>query len=141
MRLLNTTRWSILLLAAMALSPSNHDVPFATRVVSMEYPRLAALARITGAAVLRIGIDSTGKVVIANGLSGHPILVKAAEANMKLWRFSPERSSGEKAVSEFDFTYVFRLTDGSGTSRPCSGLTYEYPDKVTIESEAIPLNP
>jgi TonB family protein len=141
MKLLNTSRWGVLLLAAVALNASNRDVPFATRVVSMEYPRLAAGARITGTAVLRVGIDSTGKVVIANGLSGHPILVKGAEENIKLWRFSPGRSSGEKAVSEFDFTYVFKLTDGSDTSRPCSALTYEYPDKVTIVSEAPPLNP
>jgi TonB family protein len=141
MKLLNTSRWSILLLAAMTLNASNYDVPFATRVVSMEYPRLAAMARITGTAVLRVGIDSAGKVVIANGLSGHPILVKGAVENIKLWRFSPGRSSGEKAASEFDFTYVFKLTDGSDTSRPCSALTYEYPDKVTVESEALHWEP
>jgi hypothetical protein len=56
--------------------------------------------------------------------------------NIKLWRFSPRRSSGEKAVSKFDFTYVFKLSDGSDTSRPCSALTYEYPDKVTVVTEA-----
>jgi len=141
MKSLNTSRWSILLLAAMTLNASDHDVPFATRVVSMEYPRLAALAQITGTAVLRVGIDSTGKVVIAKALSGHPILVKGAAENIKLWRFLPGRSSGEKAVTEFDFTYVFKLTDGSDTSRPCSALTYEYPDKVTVVSEAPQVEP
>lgn len=97
----------------------------------MEYPRLAALARITGTVALRVGIDSTGKVVTAKGLSGHPILIKGAEANMMLWRFAPGH-----AASEFDFTYIFKLTGDSYETRQCSTLIYEYPDKVTIASEA-----
>jgi len=135
-RQLNTTCWTILLLAGTALNASSRDEPFATRVVSMGYPSLAAAARITGRAVLRVRVDGTGKVVSARGLCGHAILIEAAEANIKLWRFSAGSPTGEKAGSEFDFTYVFELRGGSDTSRPCSGLTYEYPNKVTIVSEA-----
>ena len=102
----------------------------------MEYPRLAAMARISGTAVIQVRLDSTGKVLSAKGLSGHPILIKAAEANIKLWRFSTGGSTREKPASEFELTYVFELTGGSDTSRPCSGLTYEYPGKVKIVSEA-----
>jgi hypothetical protein len=95
----------------------------------------------TGTAVLRVRIDSAGRVLSAKGLSGHPILVKAAEANMKLWRFAARRSAGEGAESEFHFTYVFELRGTSDAQLPCSGLTYEYPAKVTIVSEAPPVMP
>jgi len=141
MKGLNTAGWCILLLAGMALYASDDHAPFATRVVSMQYPRLAAMAQITGTVTLRIRIDSTGKVLDAKELSGHPILVKAAKANIKLWRFSPGLSGGEKAESEFDFNYVFELKGVSEASVQCSQLTYEYPDKVTITSEAPHMEP
>jgi len=136
MRFLDTTRWSALLLTVVALNACHHEAPFATQITSMEYPRLAALAQISGTVVLRVRIDSAGEVLSATGRSGHPILIKAAEANIKLWRFSAGRSSGQKAESEIDFTYVFELKGVSDAPRPCSGLTYEYPNRVTITSEA-----
>ena len=135
MRLFNATCLGFLLLVGWASTGSN-DVPFATKVVSMQYPRIAAMAQITGAAVLRVRIDGTGAVLSAEGLSGHPILIKAAAANMKLWRFSTGQSGGEKTGSVFDFTYVFELKGASFATAQCSELTYEYPSKVTIVSKA-----
>jgi len=140
-RILKITSCCILALGAMATGQSDHDAPFATRVISMQYPGLAAAARITGTAVLRVRVDGGGNVLSTRGLSGHPVLVKAAEANLRLWRFSTLGQRRQKAETEFDFTYVFQLKGGSDTSRPCSGLTYEYPDRVTIVSEAPHLMP
>ena len=136
MRLIRTALPGILLLVGIALNGFSNDAPFATKVVSMEYPRLAALAQITGTVVLRVRIDRTGGVLGASGLSGHPVLTKGALANIAQWKFSAGRSSGDKSESEFDFTYVFELRGETESSRPCSSLTYEYPNKVTIVSEA-----
>lgn len=136
MRLLKAARWSTLLLSVTALNAFSQDAPFATRITSMTYPRLAALVRITGTAVLRVRIGSAGEILSAKGLSGHPILIKAAQENVKLWRFSAGRSAGGKAESEFDFSYVFQLKGASDAPLQCSALTYEYPNKVTIVSEA-----
>jgi TonB family protein len=133
---MNMVCCAVIALAGTALSASGQDVPFATKVVSMKYPRLAAYARITGNAVLRVRIDSNGKVISATGLSGHPILVKDATANILLWRFAAGKSAGEKADSEFDFTYVFKLKGVSHSDRTSSSLTYEYPNKVTVVSDA-----
>ena len=135
MRTSSTRSWTVLLLVAMTLSSCNHTAPFPTRVVSMQYPRLAAVARITGTAVIRVRIDTTGKVISATGLSGHPLLIESAVANIQLWTFAaPQRRVG-KAEPGFDFTYVFELKGESDTSRPCSAVTYQYPSKVTVVSE------
>ena len=139
MRILTMVFCGVVAVAGVAVTASGQDEPFATKVVSMEYPRIATMARITGNAVLRVRIDSNGKVLSATGLSGHPILVKGAKANIMLWRFAAGKSAGEKAESDFDFTYVFKLKGVSHSDRTCSSLIYEYPNKVTVVSDAFPL--
>jgi len=138
-RILTMVFCGVVAVAGVAVTASGQDEPFATKVVSMEYPRIATMARITGNAVLRVRIDTNGKVLSATGLSGHPILVKGAKANIMLWRLAAGKSAGEKAESDFDFTYVFKLKGVSHSDRTCSSLIYEYPNKVTVVSDAFPL--
>jgi TonB family protein len=107
----------------------------------MDYPRLGGMAQITGTVVLRLRIDSAGAIASVNALSGHPVLAKAAEQNIRLWRFSPARSAGQRVDAEFDFIYVFKLEGVTECPRPASSLIYEYPDKVTITSEAPHMQP
>ena len=123
------------LLLATLLAGSSPDVPFAVRIISLEYPRLGALARITGTVVLRVRINSDGTVSRVNALSGHPVLVEAAEENIKRWKFSPPRPGQSPGGSEFDFTYIFKLEGVTDTPHPYCELVYEYPDKVTITSK------
>jgi TonB family protein len=136
MRLLKIARWSIPLLYAITLWGSGQNVPFAVRITSLEYPVVAAEAQINGTVVLRVRINSNGTVASADARSGHPVLVKAAQQNIKLWKFSAVRPDAPKGELEFNFTYVFELKGVSYDSHPCSALTYEYPDKVTITSKA-----
>ena len=109
MRILSTVFCGVIALAGMALSASGQDVPFATKVVGMEYPRLAQLARMTGIAMLQVRIDSNGKVTRATGVFGWPLLIDKAKANIVLWTFSAGKSAGGVARSEFDFAYDFEL--------------------------------
>jgi outer membrane biosynthesis protein TonB len=92
------------------------------------------MAVITGTAVLRVRIDSAGNVLTARGVSGHPILVKAAVENIKLWRFSTRGPAA--AGAEFEFSYVFELKGASRAPVQCSTVTYEFPDRVTVVSKA-----
>jgi TonB family protein len=135
-RLLNIAFWIAAALASTSLGAASQDTPFAARVVSMQYSRLAAMAVITGSAVLRVQVDTAGNVVNARGLSGHPILIKAAVTNIKLWKFLTERPVTERNGLQFDFTYVFELKGTSQAPVQCSTVTYEYPNTVTILSEA-----
>ena len=140
MRILSTVFCGVIALAGMALSASGQDVPFATKVVGMEYPRLAQLARMTGIAMLQVRIDSNGKVTRATGVFGWPLLIDKAKANIVLWTFSAGKSAGGVARSEFDFAYDFELKGEPDAPRLWPAFTYEYPNKVTIVSPPERLN-
>jgi hypothetical protein len=116
------------------------DVPFALRIASLEYPRVAAEAQISGTVVLRVRIDKGGVVSHSQALSGPSILVFAAEENIKLWKFSVAGSPVARPDSEFNFTYIFKLIGASHSPRPGSELIYEYPNKVTVTSKAVDLH-
>ena len=138
MRILTMVFCGVVAVAGVAVTASGQDEPFATKVVSMEYPRIATMARITGNAVLRVRIDSNGKVLSATGLSGHPILVKALRPTSCFGGSQQENRRGQ-ARSDFDFTYVFKLKGVSHSDRTCSSLIYEYPNEFTVVSDAFPL--
>jgi TonB family protein len=136
MRISMLVRWILLFLSAMTLSGAGPRVPFAVRITSPEYPVLAQQARIAGTVVIRVRINIDGTVANADAVTGHPLLRKAAEQNIKLWRFAKpgENASGDDL--EFSYTYVFQLKGVSSESHPSAELTYEYPDKVTVTSKA-----
>jgi TonB family protein len=57
--------------------------------VAPDYPAEAKKQRVMGTVVLQITVDETGKVVQAEKVCGHPLLVPAAIAAVYRWRFSP----------------------------------------------------
>ncbi len=135
MRILNMVFCGVIALAGMALSASGQGVPFATKVVSMQYPGLAVGARITGTAMLAVRIDDNGKVISATGVFGHPLLIKEAKSNLMLWTFAARKAAGGQARLEFDFAYVFELKgEPKYDPRVWQTFTYEYPNEVTIVS-------
>jgi len=140
-KLLNTVTCGVVALAGLALSAAGQNVPFATKVVVMEYPRLAVLARITGTAMLQVCIDGNGKVIRATGVFDHPLLIKEAKTNIMLWTFSAARSAGGAAKSDFDFAYDFELKGKPNAPRLWPTFTYEYPNEVTIVTRPELLNP
>ena len=73
------------------------------------YPAEAKQQRIMGVVVLKIVVDETGKVVRAEKVCGHPLLVKAAiEAALKA-RFTPTLLSGMPVKVSGVITYHFVL--------------------------------
>ena len=58
------------------------------------YPPLALRARITGVVLLRITVNEEGKVTDVKVLSGHPLLVKAAEDAVWHFKYSPTTLNG-----------------------------------------------
>jgi TonB family protein len=128
--------WTLPIVLGTSLLASGGRVPFPMRIVSLQYPTLGAEARISGTVVLRLRLDDAGRVSSVSTVSGHAVLVKAASQNIKLWRFSPAQSRRASGGPEFNFIYVFSLKGVSFVSHPCSAMTYEYPNKVVVTSEA-----
>ena len=101
-------------------------------VVSLFYPYLARQARIQGDAMLIAHIGSDGSVSIPIRKSGHPMLLQAAEDNLKTWKFQTGESQ------EMEITYHFKLKEqSSGPAQ--TECAFDLPDSVTISSDAPPV--
>lgn len=73
------------------------------------YPPLAIQARIQGNVVLHAIISKEGSVSELLVLSGHPLLVNAAVAAVRQWRYSPTLLSGRPVEVETTITVSFVL--------------------------------
>ena len=58
------------------------------------YPEMAQIAHIVGEVALRFTISETGEVADVHAVSGHPLLVEAAQAALKQWDILRLRSVG-----------------------------------------------
>jgi TonB family protein len=115
--------------------------PVPVKMASLEYPRLAAGLRITGTVVLQVRVDKAGMASQVHAVSGPTLLVYAALDNIKLWRFLPARNAVPGAKGEFEFRYVFELKGEADNAHWSSEMTYEYPNKVTVTSKVLLLQP
>jgi periplasmic protein TonB len=73
------------------------------------YPSIARIARIQGDVVLHAIIDREGRIVELQVVSGHPLLVQAALAAVRTWRYQPTLLSGEPVEVETTITVTFVL--------------------------------
>jgi protein TonB len=62
------------------------------------YPQLAADARITGAVLLEISVEPSGKTHFLRVISGPPLLVTPAVTAVKGWQFRPFLAMGNQLL-------------------------------------------
>lgn len=74
------------------------------------YPPLARAARVQGEVVLSAIIDSNGQINNLQLVSGHPMLVPAAIAAVKQWRYKPYLLNGQPVEVETTITVIFSLS-------------------------------
>jgi len=74
------------------------------------YPPLARAARVQGEVVLSAVIDGNGQIQNLQLVSGHPMLVPAAIAAVKLWRYKPYLLNGQPVEVETTITVIFTLS-------------------------------
>ena len=74
------------------------------------YPTLARAARVQGDVVLSAVIDSNGHITNLLLVSGHPMLVPAAIAAVKQWRYKPYLLNGQPVEVETTITVIFTLS-------------------------------
>jgi TonB family protein len=119
-------RGLLVALLLLTVSPRT-QLRFPIHVVSLIYPPVARQARIQGDVVLIAQIGSDGSVSIPIRKSGHPLLLKAAEDNLKTWTFQTGESQ------EMEITYHFKLREQSSDSAETE-CAFDLPDSVTIFS-------
>ncbi|HTS38154.1 MAG TPA: energy transducer TonB [Candidatus Solibacter sp.] len=74
------------------------------------YPPLAKSARVQGEVVLSAVIDKNGEIQNLQLVSGHPMLVPAAMAAVKQWRYKPYLLNGQPVEVETTINVSFVLT-------------------------------
>jgi len=75
-----------------------------------QYPPLARAARVQGEVVLSAVIDTNGTIQNLQLVSGHPMLVPAAIAAVKQWRYKPYLLNGQPVEVETTITVIFSLS-------------------------------
>jgi periplasmic protein TonB len=78
--------------------------------VEPAYPTLARAARVQGDVVLSAVIDVNGQITNLQLVSGHPMLVPAALAAVREWRYKPYLLNGTPVEVETTITVIFSLT-------------------------------
>lgn len=78
--------------------------------VEPAYPTLARSARVQGDVVLSAVIDTNGQITNLQLVSGHPMLVPAAIAAVKQWRYKPYLLNGQPVEVETTITVIFTLS-------------------------------
>ncbi|MEJ7618125.1 MAG: TonB family protein [Pyrinomonadaceae bacterium] len=73
------------------------------------YPAIAKAARASGTVTVQIVVDESGKVVSAKAVSGHPLLLQAAQQAAYQARFSPTLLSNQAVKVSGVITYNFVL--------------------------------
>jgi protein TonB len=81
------------------------------RKIEPDYPTIARAARIQGQVVLNAIISKNGEIQNLVLESGHPMLVPAAIAAVKQWRYRPFLLSGEPVEVETTITVTFQLSN------------------------------
>lgn len=106
-------RWLVLAMLilstlALAQSPSVQQLPpethrKAVQTVTPSYPEIAKTLKLVGTVRLAVKVAPSGKVVSAEVLGGHPVLVRAAVEAVLQWRYQagPQPTS-EVAVVNFE---------------------------------------
>jgi len=74
------------------------------------YPPLARAARVQGDVILNAIIDVNGEIQNLQLVSGHPMLVPAAIAAVKQWRYKPYLLNGQPVEVETTITVIFSLS-------------------------------
>lgn len=74
------------------------------------YPSIARAARVQGDVVLSAVIDINGQIQNLQLISGHPMLVPAAIAAVRQWRYKPYLLNGQPVEVETTITVIFSLS-------------------------------
>src|ERR1039458_344714 len=74
-------------------------------------PTLPRAARVQGDVILSAVIDINGQITTLQLVSGHPMLVPAAIAAVKQWRYKPYLLNGQPVEVETTITVIFSLSD------------------------------
>jgi TonB family protein len=97
---------------------------------SPNYPPLARQTRIQGKITVSALVYKDGTISVAKEGKGHPLLLGAAQDNLKTWRFEPNDSS-EPIPIDVEYEFVLDTEHLSG-GNAASAVTLDLPRHVRV---------
>lgn len=91
---------------------------------ALEYPLTARLAQTQGVVVVRVKLDSEGKVVSSAAISGAKSLIRECLSNSKKWLFRPNPDAAAVIVYQFKIEGLCSL--------PCRSQFTFFPPNLAI---------
>jgi len=130
-------RFSLLLIATLILTASdvlaqtasNHLINPAVVVKAVApkgYPDIARVMKADGKVVVKVTINSTGKVISTKIISGHLLLYAPSVEAAKQWLFSAAEKKIEERFIELEFIYTH------ATKKDDAGVFFMPPYRVEI---------
>lgn len=106
-----------------------------SRIVGLEYPRLANTGRVQGVVELAAFVHPDGHVREVRLLSGHPLLVPAARDALLKWRFVGCLSP---SACEAHVFFKFELVGPCDRNTCPTEFQVDLPDRVSLRSARLP---
>ena len=131
--------FALLLALASAIADDSNITWVPKKISGLDYPILAAQARIEGQVIIDLTLSRDGTVEHSVVLSGTPVLAEAAKTNIELWRFRTVCTKGVPG-GHVIVTYTFTL-QGSADTRARARFFYEDPFNVIVIGEALNVMP
>jgi TonB family protein len=137
------TLFFLIMLMIRASSPASECENYSPeKIVKMNYPPLATLARIEGEVKFQCTVGNDGSVISTEVLSSpgskppSEVLLKAAKKNISQWRFVRKDESKCECHNVL-MIYKFQLKGIAKRSRsPRTTFAFEPPNRVLVTAEA-----
>jgi hypothetical protein len=108
--------------------------PQPKRIVGLEYPFLANLARVQGRVELIATVTESGNIKDVQVVSGHPLLRESAKSSFSQWVFS--RCGETTGPCKARVAFQFVLEGQCESSRCPTEFIVDLPDSVTVRTKA-----
>lgn len=109
--------------------------PCVAHLESPSYPQLARATGIQGKATVSASVYRDGTSSVATDGKGHPLLLGAAQENLKTWRFKPN-DWPEAIPLEVEYEFVLDAEHPSDDLNPTPAVTLDLPRHVRISAPA-----
>ena len=129
-----------LILCFSCVAAKAQDAADVIKFVAPEKYPLAALAlRAKGEVFVEVRIDSSGKVVSAGAVSGHPLLRGIAEQAARKWQFSKDFAAAKTGVQLiFDFQSAWReIEESDKREEIVTKFNHPTPFRVEVIAETL----
>ena len=123
----------LLLLSLLTVAGPSSPAATVKHGESLSYPAMARMARVQGEVVLNVRLSERGEVVSTKVERGHPMLIQAADDNVRHWTFEGPVVDGDTVT----IIYEFRLegVDTSGEHAYATKTSFDFPpNRVTVTS-------